>query len=113
MDSKRIKKIGTGINFDTFRPKGFMPRAGVDFNGDGLMDFVSSANGKGIEIFLGADEGPFAKRTAIQRMPTTGIIHVDDLNGDELADFVLFDPQAINPVVRIGVNLGVLPDSPR
>jgi hypothetical protein len=106
------KKIGTGISFDTFRPKGFMPRAGLDLNADGLMDFISSANGKGIEVFLGGDEGPFAKRTAIQRMPTTGIIQVDDVNDDELADFVLFDPQSSDSVVRIGINRGVLPGSP-
>jgi hypothetical protein len=89
-----------------------MPRAGLDLNADGLMDFISSANGKGIEVFLGGDEGPFAKRTAIQRMPTTGIIQVDDVNDDELADFVLFDPQSVDSVVRIGINRGVLPGSP-
>jgi hypothetical protein len=107
------KKIGTGISFDTFRPRGFMPTAGLDLNADGLMDFISSANGKGIEVFLGGDEGPFSRRTAIQRMPTTGIIHVDDVNDDELADFVLFDPQSFDPVVRVGINLGMLPGSPR
>jgi hypothetical protein len=106
------KKIGTGISFDTFRPKGFMPRAGLDLNADGLMDFISSANGKGIEVFLGGDEGPFARRTAIQRMSTTGIIHVDDVNDDELADFVLFDPQSFGSGVRLGINLGMLPGSP-
>ncbi len=106
------KKIGTGISFDTFRPRGFMPRAGLDLNADGLMDFISSANGKGIEVFLGGDEGPFARRVAIQRLPTAGIIHVGDVNNDALADFVLFDPQSFDAVVRIGVNLGTLPGSP-
>jgi len=106
------KKISTGISFDTFRPKGFMPRAGLDLNADGLMDFISSANGKGIEVFLGADKGPLDKRTAIQRLPTTGKIHIDDVNGDGLPDFVLFDPQSLDPTVRIGLNLGNLPGTP-
>jgi hypothetical protein len=106
------KKISTGISFDTFRPKGFMPRAGLDLNGDGLMDFISSANGEGIEVFLGGDKGLFDKRSAIQRFPTTGRIHIGDINDDGLADFVLFDPQSPEPIVRIGLNRGVLPGTP-
>jgi hypothetical protein len=107
------KKIGTKVSFETFRPRGFMPRAGVDLNADGLMDFISSANGKGIEVYLGGDEGPFSRRTAIQNMPTNGFIHVDDVNGDDMDDFVLFDPQSSDASVRVGVNLGTLPTSPR
>ena len=106
------KKIGTKISFDTFRPRGFMPRAELDLNADGLMDFISSANGKGIEVFLGGDKGPFSRRTAIQELPTAGIIHVDDINGDAMDDFVLFDPQSIDATVRIGLNLGTLATSP-
>jgi hypothetical protein len=107
------KKIGTGISFDTFRPKGFMPRAGLDLNADGLMDFISSANGDGIEVFLGGDQGPFGKRAAIQKLPTAGTIHVDDVNGDDMDDFVLYDSQATDAVVRVGINLGALPASTR
>ncbi len=103
------RKISTGISFDTFRPKGFMPRAGLDLNADGLMDFISSANGKGIEVFLGGEQGPFDRRTAIQRLPTTGDILIDDIDGDGLPDFVLFDPQSLEPTVRIGRNRGILP----
>ena len=103
------KKIGTKISFETFRPRGFMPRAGLDLNGDGLMDFISSANGKGVEVFLGGDEGPFGRRAGIQRMATNGIIHIDDINDDGLADFVLFDSLEIDAAVRIGVNQGALP----
>jgi hypothetical protein len=88
-----------------------MPRAELDLNGDGLMDFISSANGDGIEVFLGGDEGPFAKRTAVQDLPTAGIIHVADVNGDDMDDFVLYDPQAIDAIVRVGLNLGTLPAS--
>jgi hypothetical protein len=106
------KKIGTGISFDTFRPKGFMPRAGLDLNADGLMDFISSANGDGIEVFLGGDEGPFDRRTALQKMPTAGSIHVDDINDDGMADFILYDSQVVDGAVRVGINLGTLPGSP-
>ena len=106
------KKISTGISFDTFRPKGFMPRAGLDLNADGLMDFISSANGDGIEIFLGGEKGPFDRRTAIQKLPATGEIYIEDVDADGLPDFVLFDPQSLEPIVRIGLNRGVLPGTP-
>ena len=106
------KKIGTKISFETFRPRGFMPTAGLDLNADGLMDFIASANGKGIEVYLGGDEGPFSKRVAIQKMPTAGIIQLGDFNNDALADFILFDPQTRDPVVRVGRNLGLLPGVP-
>ena len=105
------KKIGTKISFETFRPRGFMPTAGLDLNADGLMDFIASANGKGIEVYLGGDEGPFAKRVATQKMPTAGVIHLGDFNNDALADFVLFDPQTFDPTVRVGRNLGTLSPS--
>ena len=106
------KKIGTKISFDTFRPRGFMPRAGIDLNADGLMDFIQSANGKGIEVFLGGEKGPLGRRAAIQDMPTTGIINVQDINDDDMGDFVLYDPQSVDAIVRVGVNLGALPASP-
>ncbi len=106
------KKIGTGISFETFRPKGFMPRAGLDLNADGLMDFIASANGKGIEVYLGGSEGPFARRTAIQRLPTAGVIRFADVDGDDLPDFLLYDPQTIDSPVKIGRNLGTLPGTP-
>ena len=106
------KKIGTKISFETFRPRGFMPTAGLDLNADGLMDFIASANGKGIEVYLGGDEGPFARRVAIQKMPTAGNIQLGDFNNDALADFVLFDPQTLDPTVRVGRNLGRLPGVP-
>ena len=86
-----------------------MPRAGIDLNGDGLMDFITSANGKGIEVFLGGEKGPLGRRAAIQDMPTTGIINVQDINDDGLDDFVLYDPQSRDATVRVGLNSGGLP----
>lgn len=105
------KKVSTGINFETFRPKGFMPRADLDLNADGLMDFVTSANGNGIEVWLGGEDGPFDRRTAIQKLSTTGVIRFADFDGDRLPDFVLYDTQSFDVPVRIGRNLGTLPGS--
>jgi hypothetical protein len=104
------RKFSTGISFDTFRPKGFMPQAGVDINADGLMDVVTSADGKGIEIYLGTEDEPFTGRTARQDMTTTGRIHFSDFNDDGLLDFVLYDSQSFDAPVQIGRNRGVLPN---
>ena len=102
------RKISTEISFDTFRPKGFMPTSGVDLNADGRMDFVSSADGDGIEVYLGSEEGLFSKRRALQKLPSAGIIRFIDYDGDSLEDFVLWDPQAFDSVVRVGRNTGAL-----
>jgi len=107
------KKISTGISFDTFRPKGFLPSTGLDLNADGRMDFITSANGKGIEVYLGSETRPFARRSAIQKFPTAGTISFADFDDDGLLDFVLFDSQEFDGLVRIGRNLGTLPGSVR
>jgi len=103
------KKISTGINFDTFRPEGFLTPTGIDLNDDGIMDFITSANGKGIEVHLGGGRKPYAKRTAMQRFPSAGKIHFADFDDDGLLDFVLINPQEFDSVVRIGRNRGILP----
>ncbi|MDJ0939715.1 MAG: VCBS repeat-containing protein [Woeseiaceae bacterium] len=103
------KKISTAISFETFRPKGFMPTGGLDLNNDGRMDFVTSADGDGIEVYLGREDGPFTKRSALQKLDSAGVIRFADYDGDELADFVLYTPQAFDAPVRIGRNLGTLP----
>lgn len=104
------RKFSTGISFDTFRPKGFMPQAGIDVNADGLMDVVTSADGKGIEIHLGTEDEPFTRRTARQDMSTTGRIRFADFNDDDLLDFVLYDSQSFDAPLQIGRNRGVLPN---
>jgi len=106
------KKISTGVSFDTFRPSGFNPPMGLDVNSDGFMDLVTSADGKGIEIFLGGAENHFRKRNAIQKLPSAGVIKFADFDNDGLPDFVLFDPQRLDTPVRIGINRGELPGSP-
>ncbi len=104
------RKFSTGISFDTFRPKGFMPQTGIDINADGLMDVVTSADGKGIEVYLGTEDEPFTRITAKQDMSTTGRIRFADFNDDDLLDFVLYDSQSFDAPLQIGRNRGVLPN---
>jgi hypothetical protein len=74
------------------------------------MDVVTSANGKGIEIFLGTENEPFAGRTAMQKMSATGRIRFTDYDDDGLLDFVLYNTQSFDAPVKTGRNLGVLPN---
>ncbi len=104
------RKFKTGISFDTFRPKGFMPQAGIDINADGFMDVVTSADGKGIEVYLGAEDEPFKRITARQDMSTSGRIIFSDINDNGLLDFVIYNPQSFDAPLQIGRNRGVLPN---
>jgi hypothetical protein len=103
------KKIGVPFSFETFRPKGFLPSAQADLNGDGYRDFVSSGGGNEFEFFPGGPDGPFAERPAKQKMRTAGVIHFADWSGDGLEDFLLFDPHNFDVPVRLGRNRGLLP----
>ena len=102
------RKISTGISFDTFRSKGFIPPVGLDINNDGYADMISSANGKGIEVFLGGGRKPYSKRTAIQKFKTVGVIRFTDYDDDGYPDFVLIDPQEFDAPVQVGLNNGTL-----
>lgn len=102
------KKMSTAISFDTFRPKGFLPQGGLDLNGDGFTDFVTSADGRGIEIYLGSEDGPFSRRSVEQKLDSAGKIAFDDIDGDGLPDFVLYNPAEADAPVRIGRNAGTL-----
>ena len=97
------------FSFETFRLKGFIPTAHVDLNGDGLPDFVSSGGGDAIEIHVGGGEKPFATRSCRQEFSTDGVIRFGDLDGDDLPDFVIFDPYNFDVSIRMGRNRGTLP----
>ena len=88
-----------------------MPTTPFDLNGDGMSDFVTSANGKGIEVYLGDERGPFSKRLPVQKFPSAGIVSFADFDADGLQDFVLFDPQSMDSTVRVGRNLFTPPGS--
>ena len=106
------QKVSVGLSFETFRPKGFMPAGGLDLNADGLMDFVTSDNGKGIQVHLGGDRGPFGRRPRTQKLASTGVIRFAHMDDDPLMDFVLYNPQAFDAPVTLGRNTGRLPGSP-
>ncbi len=105
-------RLSIPIDFETFRPKGFIPRLGVDLTGDGFMDLMTSGEGKALELHLGDGSNPFVKRVARQKMRTLGVIHYADVNADGLPDFVLFDPHNFDIPVQIGRNLGTFADQP-
>jgi hypothetical protein len=107
------KKIEVPFSFETFRPTGFIPVANVDVNADGYLDFISSGGGSAIDVMLGGESGLFDQRGGRQKMATAGVIHYADYNLDGLPDFVIFDPHNFDVPVRIGINRGVLPGTPR
>jgi hypothetical protein len=106
------KRFSAPFSFDTFRLKGFMPRADVDMNGDGLVDFVGSVGGEAIEVFLGDREEPWDDSTDEQDLDTRGVIHFGDVDSDGLQDFVIFDPHNFDVPIRLGRNLGNMPGTP-
>lgn len=103
--------LDIGFSFETFRSEGFVPRIAADLNGDKHLDFVSSGDGEEIEVHLGSREGGFGKRHTRQALDTVGRIRFGELQGDSLADFVIYDPRRPGSPIRIGWNLGRLPVS--
>jgi hypothetical protein len=106
------KRFSAPFSFDTFRLKGFMPRADIDVNNDGFVDFVGSTGGDAIEIFLGDREEPWDESIGEQDLDTRGVIHFGDYDGDGLQDFVIFDPHNFDVPIRFGRNLGNMPGTP-
>jgi hypothetical protein len=100
------------FDFETFRPRGFIPTIARDWNGDGHLDLLGSADGTAIEVCLGGGEKPFAKCEPRQPLDTGGRIRFGDLDGNGLPDFVLYDTRRPDVPVRVGVNRGVLPGTP-
>jgi len=107
------RKFSVPFSFETFRPRGFIGNVATDWNGDGLRDLLLSGDGEALEVYLGAEERPFAKRAGRQGLDTDGRLRAGDLDGDGLADFVLFDPRRADAPIRVGRNRGVLPGTPR
>jgi hypothetical protein len=97
------------FDFETFRPRGFIPTLARDWNGDGNLDLLGSADGKAIEVCLGGGDKPFSRCEPRQSLDSGGRIRFGDLDGNGLADFVLYDTRRPDVPVRVGVNRGVLP----
>ena len=107
--TKRSFKVA--IDFETLRPKGFIPNLRTDWNGDGFVDLISAGHGSAIEIWLGGPTHRFRTRQAQQELDTGGRLRVGDLDGDGLPDFVIHDPRRPDTPIRVGRNRGVLPDT--
>jgi hypothetical protein len=102
------RSLGIPFSFETFRAKGFIPRITADLNQDGHMDLLMSGGGDAVEVFLGGGKSPYAKRAAKQEMPTEGVIEFADFDGDNLTDFVLYDPHNFDVPVKLAINTGAL-----
>lgn len=103
------RRVTLPFDFETLRPRGFPPTVGTDWNGDGHRDWISSAGGTAVEVSLGGPERRFASTDGRQELDSVGRLRAGDLDGDGLADFVLYDPRRSDAPVRVALNRGRLP----
>ena len=105
--------LDQAFRFETFEPRGFFPTLRADWNGDGIFDRISAGNGEALEIYLGGSAAALRQRVARQPFDTNGALRIGDLDGDELPDVLVFDRTRPDSPIRIGVNRGTLPGTPR
>ena len=96
------------FSFTTFRSLGFIPTLEADLNGDGIHDLLGSTAGDRLEVRLGRKQPGYGVIDASQALDTGGRIRFGDVDGDELTDFVLYDPRRPGTPVLVGTNRGVL-----
>jgi hypothetical protein len=104
--------FAVAFDFETVRPKGFVPTLAGDWNRDGHRDLLSGGDGTTLAVWMGGPRHRFATQQAQQALDTGGRLRIGDLDGDGLTDFVLYDPRSPRATVRLGRNLGNLPDAP-
>jgi FG-GAP-like repeat len=107
-DPSTERSFAIGFDFETLRPRGFVPTLARDWNGDGKLDLLGSADGKAIEVCLGGGDRSFARCEPRQPLDTGGRVRFGNLDGDALPDFVLYDTRRPNVPVRIAINRGTL-----
>jgi hypothetical protein len=107
------RTIGVPLSFETFRPPGFIPTLEFDVNGDGFRDLVTSGGGDRIDVYLGGPEHMLQERDARVRIDSRGRLRTGDLDGDGLADLLIYDPTRADAPVLVARNNGLLPGSPR
>ena len=105
------RKLALALDFGSGRARGFVPNVRADLNGDGYRDLLNSGSGKRVEVFLGGSRDPYKRRAARQSFATNGRIRFGDLEGDGMADFVLYDQRDQDGPLRLVRNLGILPGS--
>ena len=101
------------LDLETTSFKGFAPTVSADMNGDGGRDRVTSAGGDAIEVYLGGGDRPFERRAGKQALDSRGTIRFGDMNDDGLDDAVLYRREEIGAPMRVLVNRGVLPGTPK
>jgi hypothetical protein len=105
--------LHVGLDFETFGSRGFVPTLAADVNGDGLPDRLEGGDGTGLDVYLGGGASPLRKRVARQSIDSRGSIRFGDIDGDGLTDAILFSRDRPDAPLRILVNRGVLPGTPR
>ncbi|MEE9281541.1 MAG: VCBS repeat-containing protein [Myxococcota bacterium] len=106
-------KLDVPLSLEAGRPRGFLPNLRADLNGDGHRDLMSSGNGRRLEVFLGGSPDAYKNRVVRQSLPTNGRIRFGDLEGDGMADFIIYDQRDVDADLRVIRNLGALPGSRR
>lgn len=101
------------LDLETTSFKGFAPSVSADMNGDGARDRVTSAGGDAIEVYLGTGKKPFAVRAGRQAVDTRGTIRFGDVNDDALDDAVIYRRDENGAPLRVLINRGVLPGTPK
>ena len=102
------RNLSLAFNFETMRPRGFIPTFQADVNGDGHRDFLDSGGGDAVKIALGGEGWEYKKRAAQMKLDSDGRIRFGDVDTDGLADFLIYDPQRPESPIRIGINRGTL-----
>jgi hypothetical protein len=107
------RKLDIPLDFETSRPKGFIPTFNFDLNGDGLSDYLASSDGTEIEVVLATPKLEYPKRGVKQTIPSEGAVRGGDLNHDGLTDLVVFNSRRYHQSMYLAINRGELPGTRR
>jgi hypothetical protein len=107
------RKLDIPLDFETSRPKGFIPSFGFDLNGDGVRDYLASSDGTEIEVLLATPKLKYRKRGHKQQIPSEGAVRGGDLNHDGLTDLVVFNARRYHQSMYLAINRGALPGTRR
>jgi hypothetical protein len=106
------RALSFSFDFETLRPRGFAAPLTDDWNRDGYRDWLASADGKAVEVWLGGPSHRFASAQSRDPVDSSGRVSTGDLDGDGLPDFVVYDPRRTDVPLYVGRNRGNLPGSP-